>query len=246
VTAIDPQMIIETILSREWESWSDGARWWQRRIALANELDERIATVPRSEWGREEVRFFTERLDTFQHRRYQPPVLEVVREKLGLLALLDEARAKIALAATSPPPPNAAALLRDGISLLLSVRDSPTRSFQQSQARIARALPVSANTSADAQCDALWRRCREEPSLLGELVALTRTEHKRLLDAVIDKMAKIAQKPDYCVPRSSAGTERDRLFPREDSWDEDWYVGPEARLSQSLPGGTPTGRKHRK
>jgi hypothetical protein len=208
-------MVIETVLAREWENWSDEGRWWSRRSRIAFELAERTAVVPRAERGREELRYFADTLERFASRRYQPPVLGVVRDKLRLLAILDEALDRIERAAARPPPPDAPALQGDGVHRLLGVdaRALPTAAYRRFQERLRTLLEAD---PGDA-----------DPAFLGELVALVRQEHQRQLDSVVDKLAKVAQKPDHCVRRACAGTERDRLLPRDDSWDDDWYVGPD-------------------
>lgn len=56
-------------------------------------------------------------------------------------------------------------------------------------------------------------------------VALARKRCDLQREAVFNKLARAWQKPDFCVKRDAAGTERDRLFPLAESWDDDWYYG---------------------
>ena len=65
----------------------------------------------------------------------------------------------------------------------------------------------------------LRRECKEAVALARQRVELQR-------QAVFNRLAKAAQKPDFCVRRDAAGPDRDRLFPLAESWDEDWYYGP--------------------
>jgi hypothetical protein len=45
-------------------------------------------------------------------------------------------------------------------------------------------------------------------------------------EALFNKLAKAHQKPDFCVRRDSVSCEtREKYFPRQDSWDDDWYSG---------------------
>ena len=44
-------------------------------------------------------------------------------------------------------------------------------------------------------------------------------------DALLNKLARGYQKPDFCIRRDALGRERDRLSINL-SWDEDWYYGP--------------------
>jgi hypothetical protein len=61
---------------------------------------------------------------------------------------------------------------------------------------------------------------REAIDLVRERVVLQR-------EALFNRLSKTYQKPDFCVRRDSAGPEADRHFPLNESWDEEWYVGPE-------------------
>jgi hypothetical protein len=45
-------------------------------------------------------------------------------------------------------------------------------------------------------------------------------------DALINKLSRAYQKPDFCIRRDALGRERDRLLPIDESWDEEWYHGP--------------------
>jgi hypothetical protein len=43
-------------------------------------------------------------------------------------------------------------------------------------------------------------------------------------DALLNKLSKAYQKPDFCVRRDSVSPAvREKYFPRSESWDEDWY-----------------------
>jgi len=44
-------------------------------------------------------------------------------------------------------------------------------------------------------------------------------------DALLNKLSRAFQKPDFCVRRDSAGPYRDTEFPMTLSWDGDWYYG---------------------
>jgi hypothetical protein len=43
VALLDPQTVLETLLSREWGNWSDTARWLVRREALIRRLEKKVA-----------------------------------------------------------------------------------------------------------------------------------------------------------------------------------------------------------
>lgn len=54
-----------------------------------------------------------------------------------------------------------------------------------------------------------------------------------IVDEALDDLIQKQRKPDHCVLRSTAGRERDRLFPLKYSWGRTWYRGPEP---EEVPG----------
>lgn len=52
-------------------------------------------------------------------------------------------------------------------------------------------------------------------------------------DALLNKMARAYQKPDFCIKRDSVGANRNALLPLSLSWNADWYYGRE--LEYQLP-----------
>lgn len=44
-------------------------------------------------------------------------------------------------------------------------------------------------------------------------------------DALVNKLSKAYQKPDFCIRRDSVGLDCDQLLPKTLSWDDDWYAG---------------------
>jgi hypothetical protein len=66
-----------------------------------------------------------------------------------------------------------------------------------------------------------WRlidRIREATELAGRYCNVQR-------DALLNKLARAYQKPDFCIRRDAAGRAREQAFPIALSWDEDWYHG---------------------
>ena len=81
--------------------------------------------------------------------------------------------------------------------------------------------------------DAFWKKADKDPLLL-EISELFRQAYRRQRRSVLDRMSKAAQKPGFCVPRSAAGSKKDRLLPKEYSW-KGWYVGPNAPRPRKDP-----------
>lgn len=58
-----------------------------------------------------------------------------------------------------------------------------------------------------------------------QVVALARKFCEAQREALLNKLSRAYQKPDFCIRRDTAGPERDSLLPIAESWDEDWYYG---------------------
>jgi hypothetical protein len=50
-------------------------------------------------------------------------------------------------------------------------------------------------------------------------------------DALLNKLSRTYQKPDFCILRQHAGTEANGLFPRALSWDDAWYSGNDIQVA---------------
>ena len=62
--------------------------------------------------------------------------------------------------------------------------------------------------------------------MMREAVTLARARCDLQRDALLSQLSKAWQKPEFCVRRDAAGPEVERLFPRAESFDAEWYVGP--------------------
>jgi hypothetical protein len=60
---------------------------------------------------------------------------------------------------------------------------------------------------------------------IQEAVSLGRKHCQAQREALMNKLARAYQKPDFCVRRDSVGAERDKLLPLSFSWDDEWYCG---------------------
>jgi hypothetical protein len=69
----------------------------------------------------------------------------------------------------------------------------------------------------------------------GTLLRFARRYANVQFEALINKLSRAYQKPDYCVRRDSfTAADRDRLLPQSLSWNEDWYYGEKIVLSKDL------------
>ena len=70
-----------------------------------------------------------------------------------------------------------------------------------------------------------WAWSEDDRSPRNEVAELVRAAYRRQRQSVLDRMSKAEQKPGFCVQRSVAGSQKDRIFPKQYSW-KGWYVGP--------------------
>jgi hypothetical protein len=69
----------------------------------------------------------------------------------------------------------------------------------------------------------------------AEIIVLARNKRQLQLDALLNKLSKAFQKPDFCIRRDAfREANRESLLPIEQSWDEHWYYGREIKLEGSL------------
>ncbi len=58
-----------------------------------------------------------------------------------------------------------------------------------------------------------------------EMIDLARQYCEAQHEALLNKLSRAYQKPDFCIRRDSVGAGSDNLLPLALSWDEDWYYG---------------------
>ncbi|HLY16921.1 MAG TPA: hypothetical protein VKR61_06835 [Bryobacteraceae bacterium] len=76
---------------------------------------------------------------------------------------------------------------------------------------------------------------RAHSSEEGQMVDLARQKCEVQYEALINKLSRAYQKPDFCLRRDAfQAQDRDRLLPLPLAWDPDWYYGDKIVLSGSL------------
>lgn len=78
--------------------------------------------------------------------------------------------------------------------------------------------------------EAILEVARTHGEEFRQLVDLARKYCELQYEALLNKMSRAYQKPDFCVRRDAVGAESDRLLPRTLSWDADWYYGTNMAL----------------
>jgi hypothetical protein len=141
-------------------------------------------------------------------------------------------------------PPEDVAVITFGIGALLESADTPIvalpladRAWSRTLAMfgidtvgaLQRALPM-------AILDGRVRRGRDNDEIAEVLrkssaaaVTLAEGAYREALDRVLIWLCRAEEKPDFCVRCDTVLTEvQQRLFPNDERWREDWYVGPDA------------------
>jgi hypothetical protein len=264
---IEPQMVLESILSREWGNWDEHARWRVGRRELAANLDEKLSGVDWARLTEAEQDFFLHEANLPGQRPGQPPV-EVDKDKTNetksMLEVLHSLASQRSVMERSWDVLNTEKrrwrLRRAGIRFLESISaigridiqgqpSSPDDSNMEfasrdNTARIRVLIEGDLRNSLDALRQSRWswlRRALGAPPAADPLdhlpvwlsgpwregVKLARQRCEMQRHALLNQLSRLWQKPDFVVRRDAAGPEKDRLFSLAQSWDEDWYAGPE-------------------
>jgi predicted metalloprotease len=93
------------------------------------------------------------------------------------------------------------------------------------------------STAAQPSSDAI-RWALDHPDRFRPLVDLAHAICETQYEAVLNKLSRAYQKPDFCVRRDSVGSDCDQFLPVSLSWDADWYYGP-TDFKSSSPAQTP-------
>lgn len=245
IESIDPQMVIESILSREWEDRTSQARWWVERERMERTLKEQLQAEPPSRRAAIRRRFVLKELKHTQSGPHHPDVHAAVLAMLDKIDELTELAKKVETVCENFTRLSASG--RVPTQKMLKQHDS----FVQKQCAALRGfLSRHQNVHMEALGERLRlleappeeRRREQQPSaaeqranvvlilmrqkeIAQQIFEMLVSEEGRLRVAVLDKLAKAWQKPDFCVRRDIAGGDRDRLFPRELSWADKWFVG---------------------
>ena len=85
------------------------------------------------------------------------------------------------------------------------------------------------------QPEAMLDKARAHSTEEGQMVSLARDKCQVQFEALINKLSRAYQRPDFCLRRDAfSAADRDRLLPLALSWDPDWYYGQAIELSPGL------------
>ena len=284
VEELDPQLVIESILSREWGNWDENARWQKGKRALEKAYADALLGVPEERMEASQLAFVRGVLALTEKRPGDAPIRTAVTpmiEQLGVLSRLrveletqwtviatwgiarlygpaevggavpSEAEALTAMMhvldllgriSVEPIVGESAAAdkrgdyaARDNRSRLIELN---VRTFQPLVPRVQQLISSFASVAAlmtnpdparSREISDYMRTVEEVFSsrdTLREAVELVRKRCELQRDAVFNKLSRAYQKPDYCIRRDAIGSDPEHLFPRSESWDDQWYYGP--------------------
>ena len=276
IDAIDPQMVVEALLSREVGNWSENTRWNQGLQTLENQfvsIPEGIAGDP-AKLKAMELTFFanvmaplwdrpgehsfqhamalTERFPDFAKARAQ---LEKSWDALSGCGFSSSITPK-SMVSNRTTAPTDAEVLADVINFVtaletirtLPINDSSVE-VRATDARIRELLTIlGAGIMNEKPDKTIGPEPPVDPGTAVERALLMRdlfqiafglgTERcEQQLQAIFKELARAWQKPDFCIRRDVFGPERDTLLPLAESWDENWYYGPNLELQADYPTG---------
>ncbi len=265
---IDPQTVIESILSREWGNWDPVSRWLRGHRDLEDTVSKLLAGEATELIGDAGTEIF----EKFREERGQahpwlngPPVVRLVgllyeftrlhqdldsqwnilqwsirgtklrtdgpwtaEELADAWRDLLETAHKIAKKDMDLPGMEDAVSVDRAPDLERLVRVQATAYFAAT-GRILDFMRPELEES-DGQLlpvDDMRKAASAQRERLVRIVAGARARCRLPMDGVLNCLSKAWQKPDYVVSRSAVGpVDRERIFPKERSWDEEWYVGP--------------------
>jgi hypothetical protein len=67
---------------------------------------------------------------------------------------------------------------------------------------------------------------------LDDVLDLARRYCAVQIEALLNKLSRAYQKPDFCIPRDVLGPDADQYLPLSLSWDVDWYFGRNIKATE--------------
>lgn len=279
VLRVDPQMVIDSVLSREWSNNDPSAHWRTGRASLVQaysalplegalkpdaeaqmtrEYNNMLALRPGAVAG--EVK--NEEIAGNDDVGAPPPARrdESERWRIAMAAMIksqrrfNEARvllegtvdvlAPVAVLGTNAleltSPPMTLEGLKDVFGLFMtslekiqklqivgepSARNTLDTRVQAENFRLNDLLQEIAELFSSGDPQANFEKARAYGDIFRQAVELARQFCDAQQEALLNKLSRAYQKPDFCIRREALGAGRDQLLPLPLSWDAHWYYG---------------------
>ncbi|HRI65561.1 MAG TPA: hypothetical protein PK156_15035 [Polyangium sp.] len=221
---IEPQMILDAMLSREWGNADPNNRWRTCRAHLTKRIDNIFAScIAEDEAWAATVEFFRTKLGEISPYVSQRHACQT----LALFAHTVQATADIVFAVMNASAPKAPTKFGEGMKLIMAL--SPDEyDFPDDRVEIEMLRSGIQSIISIDGADQFWADSVKQPDKFVALVQMLRASRLRQKNEVIEEFAKaLALKPDFCVPRAIARTDsvKNQFLPLSKSWDEHWYAG---------------------
>jgi hypothetical protein len=224
---IDPQMVLESVLSREWGSRRSDARWRQGRTALQRAIDRLPQGAELHNHALVEVCRHT--LEPSLQRRGAPPLHaeklfemleEITKARRGFERAYSSFEHSLtpSAASTSPDPEHRQALT-------LALRQAVSLKMPEALAAVGRVEHFLDHLYSLTEMLEQDKRHPLSIERLREAVSEARQWCDAIQDAVCDALSRAYQKPDFCIHRTAVGDQRTQLLATEWCWNEHWYWG---------------------
>lgn len=205
---VDLQTVIESILSREWSRRREDSRWHRALVDLSHAVGQDGESRTAGDPSGAELTALRQALRGLRMPHDAERRMEGHLRGWECLAELTKyVQAHVDRGAKTSSE-ELLAPLRDAIAVGASHLESLHASL------LAAAADAPASKRLRILADQVGAACAREREQLHLLIA------------------KAHQKPDHCLPRSLFGQAGRSWFPRADSWDEDWYVGPDLAATE--------------
>ena len=282
---VDPQMVIDSVLSREWANLDPGARWRSGREQLLkslaalplsggeakaytesvlyrklnnalasrqgsvaspvpedlrndrNEADGPAPNTAAVRW-QEQIEPIFESEFNFTLARQQ---MESAVDVLTVLAVLGwEKTQKVFPGDAQKTILDAADQFMNALEAIagLQVKGEPSESNNLSTyvlADLNRLKVLLADLKDKLTIDGKFREDALEIAMANleefrDVVDLARRFCQAQQEALLNKLSRAYQKPDFCIHRDAVGVNKDQLLPLSLSWDDHWYYGNQIEL----------------
>jgi hypothetical protein len=266
---VDPQMVIDSVLSREWGNADENSRWREGRMKLLqlfrrlplggltngeatakvchevnNRLSSRPGSVARQIGAFEPLQPVAgEQLTTPAGAGWEKLIDTIIRSQIQFTYLRNlaeeqyEELSRWEIQGSDPakyPSEVANSLLvtLETIAALQVIGEPSARNNLDER------VMADAFRSNELLQQLRAKFVKTQQILVADVSAeieLARQYCAAQQEALLNKLSRAYQKPDFCISRDSIGTARDRYLPLSLAWDEHWYYGRNITAEELTP-----------